>query len=127
MQLLLDTHAVIWFINANSRLPQHIRELLDDDSNDVYVSIISPWEISIKSRQGKLDLYRSLDEFVRLLQDNGFRFLPVQLNHVYCLDTLEPHHKDPFDRMLIAQAITEDFTIVGCDEVFDLYGVRRLW
>ena len=127
MRLLIDTHTVIWFINANSRLPQHIRVMLEDESNDVYVSMISLWELSIKSRLGKLDLNRSLADIVDLLHENGFQFLPVLLDHVFCLDTLELHHRDPFDRMLIAQALADGFDIVGCDDVFDRYGVRRLW
>ena len=127
MRLLLDTHTIIWFINNSSRLPRHIREMLEDESNVVYVSIASLWEISIKFQLGKLDLDRSLGDAVRLLRDNGFRRLPVRLRHVFRLGTLVRHHRDPFDRMLIAQALTGGFAIVGCDDVFDLYGVRRLW
>jgi PIN domain nuclease of toxin-antitoxin system len=127
MELLLDTHTVIWFINNDSHLPPHIREMLDDDSNDIYVSVISLWEMSIKIRQGKLNFDRSLADTAYLLRSKGFRFLEVRLNHTFRLDSLEPHHKDPFDRMLIAQALTENAAIVGCDEIFDIYGVRRLW
>jgi PIN domain nuclease of toxin-antitoxin system len=127
MQLLLDTHTVIWYAEDDVRLPDHIRQMIRDDYNDVFVSIVSLWEMSIKINLGKLDLSRSFDGMVHLLRDNGFRFLPVQLNHVFSLDTLELHHKDPFDRMLIAQALAEDFAFVGCDDVFDRYGVRRLW
>ena len=127
MQILLDTHTIIWYAEDDSRLPGHIRRMIKDDFSDVFVSIISPWEMSIKNRQGKLDLVRSFDDMVHLMQDNGFRFLPVHLNHVYRQDTLESYHKDPFDRMLIAQALTEGFTIVGCDGKFNLYSVRKLW
>ena len=127
MRLLLDTHTFIWYIRDNSRLPWHIRQMIKDDSNVVYVSVISLWEISIKSRQGKLELHKSLADIVRSLRGNGFRLLPVRLNHVYRLDTLALHHKDPFDRMLIAQSLAGGFALVGCDEVFDQYGVRRLW
>ena len=127
MQLLLDTHSAIWFIDDNSRLPQHIREMLEDDSNDVYFSVVSLWEMSIKSRNGKLDLNRSLIDFVHLLQHNGFQILKVGLKHVYCLDSLDIHHKDPFDRMLIAQTLAEDFALVSCDDVFDQYEVQRFW
>ena len=127
MKLLLDTHTIIWFINNNPRLRQDIREMLESDSNDVCVSVASLWEISIKFRQGKLELDRSLAEIVRSLHDNGFWFLRVDLKHVFRLDTLERHHKDPFDRMLIAQALAGNFALVGCDDVFDLYGVRRMW
>jgi len=101
--------------------------MLKDESNDVYVSLISLWEMSIKSQLGKLDLSRSLDEIVGLLNDNYFQLLTLRLNHIYGLDTLPQHHKDPFDRMLIAQSLTDDFTLVGCDEVFDQYGVQRQW
>ena len=100
MKLLLDTHTVIWYIWDDPRLPDHIRQMIKDNSNKVYISVVSLWEISIKTRQGKLDLNRSLREIVRLFYQNGFRLLSVSLKHVYRLDMLEQHHKDPFDRML---------------------------
>jgi PIN domain nuclease of toxin-antitoxin system len=127
MRLLLDTHTVIWVIDGNSRMPQHIREMLVDSSNDVYVSAVSLWEISIKSRLGKYVLNESLVDITRLLRKKGFSFLPVRLKHVYHLDTLELHHKDPFDRMLIAQSLADDCALVSCDDAFDLYDVQRLW
>jgi len=127
MRLLLDTHTIIWHVENDSRLPNPIRQKIDDGSNEVYVSVISLWEISIKSRQRKLDWNRSLVDTVRILRDYGFYFLEVNLAHILQLDTLEQHHKDPFDRMLIAQAVAEDFALVGCDDAFDAYGVRRLW
>ena len=127
MRLLLDTHTIIWYAEDDPRLPGHIRQMIKDDFSDVCVSVVSPWEMSIKTRLGKLDLSRSFDDMVRLLHDNGFHILPVLLDHVYYLDTLEHHHKDPFDRMLIAQALADGFALAGCDEVFDLYNVTRLW
>ena len=127
MKLLLDTHTFIWYIWDDPRLPSHIRQMIKDDSNNVYVSVVSLWEMSIKSRLGKLELRRLLNDIVRLLRSNGFRLLSIRLNHIYRLDTLELHHRDPFDRMLIAQSLAGGFAFVGCDEVFDLYGVRRLW
>jgi len=127
MQLLLDTHTIIWYTEADPHLPNHVRQEIKDNSNDVYFSVVSLWEMSVKMRQGKLDLSRSLVNTVRLLRDYGFYVLEVNLAHVLQLDTLEQHHKDPFDRMLIAQTLAEDFTLVGCDEAFDAYGVRRLW
>ena len=127
MRLLLDIHTVLWFFDGDSRLPPHIREILNNKSNDVYVSMISLWEMSIKSQKGKLNLHRPLADIVRLLHDNGFRLLTIRLNHIYRLDMLDSHHYDPFDRMLIAQSLASGFVIVGCDEMFDRYGVRRLW
>jgi len=127
MKLLLDTHTIIWYVWDSPRLPRHIRQVIKDGANDIYVSVVSFWEISIKFRQEKLELGRSLVEIVRLLHDNGFWFLDIDLSHVFRLDTLEQHHKDPFDRMLIAQALAGNFALVGCDDVFDLYGVRRMW
>ena len=127
MRLLLDTHTIIWYIWDDSRLPVHIRQMIKDDSNTVYVSMISLWEMSIKSRKGKLDLHRSLADIVRSLHNNGFRLLTIRLNHIYRLDTLALYHNDPFDRMLIAQSLADGFTLVGCDEIFDRYDVRRLW
>ena len=127
MKLLLDTHTIIWFIDKSPRLPQHVRDMLEDVSNNVSVSVVSLWEISIKARQGKLIFSNSLTDTASSLRSKGFRFLAIRPDHVYRLDTLELHHKDPFDRMLIAQSLAEDFILVGCDEVFDDYGVRRLW
>jgi len=127
MKLLLDTHTVIWFVNKHPRLPQRIRDMLEDESNVVYVSSISLWEIAIKSRLGKLDLNRSFRDVIRLLHSNGFRFLTIRLRYFYRLNRLELHHKDPFDRMLIAQSLAENMPLVSNEEVFDLYDVRRLW
>lgn len=127
MKFLLDTHTIIWYINDDVRLPNHVKQELQDDSNDVYVSVLSFWEISIKSQQRKLDLNQSLPEIAYQLRHNGFRFMPVRLNHIYHLNTLSTFHKDPFDRMLIAQSFAEECVIVGCDKIFDDYQVRRLW
>ena len=101
--------------------------MLEDESNNIYVSVVSLWEISIKTRQGKLIFNNSLADTALSLRSNGFHFLAIRPDHVYRLDALELHHKDPFDRMLIAQTLASDFVLVGCDEVFDRYGVRRLW
>ena len=127
MKLLLDTHTVIWYIRDNPRLPKHIRQMIKDESNVVYVSTISLWEIAIKSRLGKLDMNRSFRDVVRLLHANGFRFLTIRLRHFYRLNRLELHHKDPFDRMLIAQSLAENVPLVSNEEVFDLYDVQRFW
>jgi PIN domain nuclease of toxin-antitoxin system len=127
MRLLLDTHTIIWYIRDDPRLPDSIRKMIKDNANDVYVSAISLWEISIKSRKGTLNLNRTLHDLARLLRRQGFRFLAVRMKHVFRLDTLDLHHKDPFDRMLIAQSLAGGFALVGCDEVFDQYGIRRLW
>ena len=127
MRLLLDTHTIIWYAENDPHLPNPIRQIIDDDSNNVYFSAVSLWEISIKVRQGKLDMSRSLVDMILFLRKRGFYFLEVNLAHVLQLDTLEQYHKDPFDRMLIAQTFAEDFALVGCDGVFDNYGVRRLW
>jgi PIN domain nuclease of toxin-antitoxin system len=101
--------------------------MIKDDFNVVYVSVVSLWEISIKSRRGKLDMNRSFADVIRLLHANGFRLLTIRLRHIRRLNSLELHHKDPFDRMLIAQSLAENFPLVGCDDVFDLYNVQRLW
>ena len=127
MELLLDTHTIIWYVEDAPQLPNHIRQKIKDGTNIIYVSVVSLWEISIKVHLGKLPLSGSFIDRIRFLRDCGFYILEVNLSHVIQLDTLEHHHKDPFDRMLIAQALAEDFIIVGCDEVFDNYGARRLW
>ncbi|HBT76134.1 MAG TPA: hypothetical protein DEB39_04240 [Planctomycetaceae bacterium] len=127
MDLLLDAHALIWHVENDPKLPNHLKDLVGDRTSVVFVSIASLWERAIKEQPGKLRLQTPISEGAAMLAENEFRILPIELNHIVGMSTLELHHKDPFDRMLIAQALTENFALVGCDDVFDRYGVRRLW
>ena len=128
MRLLLDTHALLWWLNDDRLLPAKARKLIALSSNAVVVSAASAWEIATKVRLGKLDMAADLAaDFSNVLSQEGFESLPISVDHALRAALLPGPHKDPFDRMLIAQAQAEGVPIVSSDTVFDSYGVRRLW
>jgi PIN domain nuclease of toxin-antitoxin system len=122
VRLLLDTHALLWWL-ADEGLNAQAREAIADPANFVAVSAASAWEISIKKALGKL---AAPDDLEQQVQDGGFEALPISLAHGVAAGLLPRHHDDPFDRMLIAQAIAEGLTIVTRDKRFDDYGVALL-
>ncbi|MCF8505061.1 MAG: type II toxin-antitoxin system VapC family toxin [Caulobacter sp.] len=128
MSLLLDTHALIWWFLDSPRLSDRARSAIVDYSDPVYVSAVSAFEIATKVRLGKLPdaarLDRSFDAFV---EAQHFKPLPLTLEHALVAGGLSDGHKDPFDRLLIAQALTENLTLVSNERLFDGFGVRRLW
>jgi PIN domain nuclease of toxin-antitoxin system len=127
---LLDTHSLIWFATDDPRLSIVARTLIEDPDNEVMISPASYWEIAIKVSVGKLALHQPYEDFVDLcLNRYRFRLLPIEPTHTTRLAAMPfPRgHKDPFDRLLIAQAIVEDIPIVGADLAFDAYPVRRIW
>ncbi|MGC9199546.1 MAG: type II toxin-antitoxin system VapC family toxin [Acidobacteriaceae bacterium] len=128
MRVLLDTHAFIWWANDDPLLSVPAREALSEVANEIYLSSVTPWEMSIKIALGKLTLGVPLREFVRF-QVNLYGFIPLQINydHAYRVGMLPPHHGDPFDRLLIAQAIEENLVLVTRDEKFAPYGISTLW
>jgi PIN domain nuclease of toxin-antitoxin system len=126
--LLLDTHAVLWFFWNDKQLSEHAKKLIEDSGNRKLVSIASCWEIAIKVGAGRLDLGEPSQSFLtREIARNNFELLPIGLNHVTAVEQLNLHHRDPFDRLLIAQAMIEGLELVSADSVFDQYGVTRLW
>ena len=128
MKLLLDTPALLWFIAGSSSLSDAARRLIEDTGNEKFVSIASIWETAIKVSIGKMSLSSPFDDlFPHQLQINGFDLLPVKVEHASVIAALPFHHRDPFDRLLIAQAIQEKLTLVSIDEVFDDYGIARMW
>ncbi len=128
MKFLLDTHAFIWWDSEPAKLPSLVREHCQDRANIVLLSVASVWEIQIKRQLGKLKLQMPLPEVVQSQQEaNGLVILPITLAHVLELDSLPAHHKDPFDRLLIAQANAENAILVSSDSIFASYGVRLLW
>ena len=128
MKLLLDTHAFLWMSLDDPKLCDNARNLLADPNNELLLSPASYWEIAIKISTGAYTLSEPLDEFVnREVERNEFGILSIGINHAAIVAQLPFHHRDPFDRMLIAQALCEDIAIVGKDEVFDQYNVRRVW
>lgn len=127
MALLLDTHTFLWFIEDNPRLSVKAKALLESDA-DLLLSIACLWEIAIKISIGKLALTQPLDVFLQQqLTDNEIEILPINLAHLVRLSLLPLHHRDPFDRLLIAQAMVENIPVVSIDPVFDTYSIKRLW
>jgi PIN domain nuclease of toxin-antitoxin system len=128
MKLLLDTHALLWFIGNDPQLSATARENIENPAHDKFVSAASLWEIAVKLSLEKLKLPRPFGEvFPQQLEVNGFELLPIscaQLNH---LAALPFHHRDPFDRLLIAQALADGMTIVTRDPAFSKYPAKILW
>lgn len=128
MRVLLDTHAFLWFILNDPRLVTRAKAVIEDPANDVEVSPASYWEIAIKIRLGKYALPQPYQSFMESqLAGNDFRILHIEPRHTALLTTMLPHHKDPFDRLLVAQALSEGIPIVSGDVALDPYGVVRLW
>lgn len=128
MRLLLDTHAFLWWLDGDRRLSPRPRRLIADEVNAVLVSAASAWEITTKARLGKLPGARDVAaDVVGCIANQGFVPLDITVLHAQRAGGLAGEHRDPFDRMLIAQAQLEDVAIVSDDAVFDRYGVRRVW
>jgi len=128
MEFLLDTHTLIWFFQDDPQLSGGAKTLIEDPVNRKRVSIATCWEIAIKVGLGKLNLGAPTRPYLdRAIARNNFHLLPISLDHATLVERLPPHHKDPFDRLLIAQAIIEDVPIISVDVAFDAYPARRLW
>ena len=127
MKLLLDTHTFLWFIDDNPQLSQKGKTLLEAD-NELLLSIASLWEIAIKLRLGKLTVAMPIEVLMtQQLTRNDINVLSITVSHLVMVSTLPLHHRDPFDRLLIAQAMVEQMPIVSADPAFDAYPVQRLW
>jgi PIN domain nuclease of toxin-antitoxin system len=127
MQLLLDTHTFIWFISGDQALPQRALNAIKDTDNKCYISIASIWEIAIKFSLKKLELKSDFDNIIDFLAANDIEILPINFQHLQKVITLEFHHRDPFDRLIIAQGLVENLTIITKDENFPRYTDRLLW
>ncbi|MBK9248852.1 MAG: type II toxin-antitoxin system VapC family toxin [Ignavibacteria bacterium] len=128
MNYLLDTQTFLWFIENNKNLPDSTRSLIQTTQDNVYVSIVTPWEIAIKTSIGKLALSKPIEALFPLeMTTNSFILLPISYSHSIELVNLPFHHNDPFDRMLIAQAMNESLSIISRDTSFDDYGIHRIW
>jgi PIN domain nuclease of toxin-antitoxin system len=128
VRLLLDTHALLWFLLDDKQLSATAEARIDDPANDIEISPASYWEIAIKISIGKYHLPESLKIFFeREIAANAFRVLAIEPRHVVPLTSLPFHHRDPFDRLLIAQAIVESIPIISNDPALDDYPVMRLW
>ena len=117
----------LWFIMGSPTLSTHARDLIEDVTNEKFLSVASLWEIAIKYSLGKLTLSKPFDELIpQQLSLNGFELLNISIDHATMVATLPFHHRDPFDRLLIAQAAVEKMPIVSVDAVFDAYSITRL-
>jgi PIN domain nuclease of toxin-antitoxin system len=126
--LLLDTHALLWWLDGDSELSAPAQEAIGDETNAVWVSAASAWEVATKVRIGKLPGARYVaDHFGRILDEQSFRTLPITVEHALRAGSLRGDHRDPFDRMLIAQAQAEGLILISNELLFDDFGVRRLW
>ncbi|TMQ17579.1 MAG: type II toxin-antitoxin system VapC family toxin [Deltaproteobacteria bacterium] len=127
MKLLLDTHTLIWAATDVGRLGAEARAAIEDGTNEVLVSVVSAWEIAIKQSLGKLDLARPAEHWLpEVLRRTGFEVAELSLSSALHVRGLAWHHKDPFDRLLIAQALEQGYTIVSRDPAFEAYGVPLL-
>jgi PIN domain nuclease of toxin-antitoxin system len=128
MKLLLDTHAFLWFIIGSPNLSDTARALIEDAANERFLSVASLWEMAIKVSIGKLSLSSTFDVLIpQQLSLNGIALLNIEVAHAAIVATLPFHHRDPFDRLLIAQAMVEKMPVVSIDAAFDTYGITRLW
>ena len=126
MRILIDTQSFIWFFEDNPRLPASVR-LYMERSNGLVVSIASFWEITIKTSLGKLTVPEGITDLMDKALVKGFQILPIEREHLIVLSTLELIHRDPFDRIIIAQAISENISLVSSDNVFKQYPVNCIW
>jgi PIN domain nuclease of toxin-antitoxin system len=125
---LLDTGVWLWSVGEPSRISRKARDVMADVSHDVFLSAVTSWEVAIKAASGKLHLPEPPDLYVpRRMASQGLRPLAVSHGHALAVFTLPAHHRDPFDRLLIAQAKVEEMTLISADRIFDRYPVQLLW
>lgn len=127
MSYLLDTHALIWFLENNSSLDIKAKTIIEDEKNKIFISVASFWEMAIKIQLGKLTLTYNLEEVIKEAKILSIETLPLETSNFTALLQLPLHHRDPFDRIIIAQAIAENLSIISVDEQFDAYPIKRIW
>jgi PIN domain nuclease of toxin-antitoxin system len=127
MNLLLDTHSLIWFLNGDEKLSEKAKTAIEDPENSKIVSIASIWEIAIKISLDKFRFPKGFKHFLKMVEDNGFELLPITFEHALELSILEFIHKDPFDRLLISQCISDNLVIVTKDDNIERYKVKTIW
>ena len=126
MRQLLDTHTFIWFVMGDPRISVTLRSQIENNEN--LLSIASVWEMAIKHSIGKLNFGLAFDEFIeQQIISNGIELLPIAIDHITVVATLPLHHRDPFDRILIAQSVVENIPLLSADKIFDAYPIRRVW
>ena len=128
MRLLLDTHSFLWFIGGSASLSPTARTFIEDADNQPLLSMASLWEMAIKLSIGKLSLGKPFERLIpEQMRLNGIELLQIEMAHIIVVTELPFHHRDPFDRLLIAQAMVEQISVVSGDPAFDSYSIKRLW
>jgi PIN domain nuclease of toxin-antitoxin system len=128
MRLLLDTHAFLWFVTADPRLGPVAKSFIQEPANQRLLSTVSLWEMAIKFSLGKLKFSKPFATLIpEQLAANAIEILPIQLSHIELVAGMPFHHRDPFDRLLIAQTIIEGTGLVSVESAFDAYGIKRIW
>ncbi|WP_414545468.1 MULTISPECIES: type II toxin-antitoxin system VapC family toxin [Nostocaceae] len=126
MRQILDTHIVIWFVMGDPRISVSLRSQIENNEN--LLSMASVWEMAIKHSIGKLNFEPTFNEFIeQQIIMNGIEILPITIDHAAVVSSLPLHHRDPFDRLLIAQSIVENIPLLSADGIFDAYPIQRLW
>lgn len=127
MKYLLDTHVLIWLLNGDNVLSKNVLEIIKNPKLELFVSIVSFWEISIKRSLGKFDISYSTRDLINETKNSGIKIIGVEPNHIFNLEELSLHHRDPFDRLIIAQSKAENMLLISKDEIFDKYISSRIW
>ncbi len=131
MKYLIDTHIFIWFVENSPNLPLKIKDLIEDETSEICISVVSLWEISIKMSIGKLYINTKYADVIDVLNDNLIEILPLTFAHTVENNRLPFHHRDPFDRIIAAQAIAENIDFISADAAFDNYfigqAIKRIW
>ena len=127
MKVLLDTHTLVWWFSEPEKLSKRAASIITNSSNAVLVSATSAWELAIKVNLGKVDAISLVSDLSMHLAEEGFEELPIAIRHATRAGSLPLHHRDPFDRLLVAQALELDVPILGADKSLDRYDIRRLW
>ncbi len=127
MAFLLDTHAFLWFVSGDSKLPSSIRDKIMDMNQPCFLSVASLWEITIKNQLGKLQLNISLDDLFDYADRNQIEIVQINYDHLRTLSTLPNHHGDPFDRLIISQAISEKLVLITRDKGLKKYKAKQQW
>ena len=127
MSYILDTHTLLWFIENDTKLSSSAKSIIETFPKTIYVSVVSLQEIAIKVNIGKLEISASINKLLQFLTDQDIEVLPISNKHLSAYVNLPLHHRDPFDRMIIVQAIESKLTVLGTDETFDQYDISREW
>jgi PIN domain nuclease of toxin-antitoxin system len=128
VRIIIDTQVLIWWTNDVSNISPRVQDIILNLDNELWLSLASIWEMQIKISLGKLDLPRALPDIITTqIEENQIKILPIELSHIYTIEQLPLHHRDPFDRLIIAQSLTEKMPIASVDKAFDVYSIERIW